>query len=546
MPIRILDEEVINLIAAGEVVERPASIVKELIENSIDAGAGKIVVEVEQGGTKLIRVIDDGCGMGRADAENSVKRHATSKISAKEDLDKIATLGFRGEALSSIASVSRLRIRTGDGKTGTEVRAEGKDIKARDASPEKGTTIEVRDLFFNTPARKKHLATIRTEAARISDIVSAYALLRNNSHIELVIDGNRAIVSPATEDLIENIGSVWGADAAKNMVKVEGACNGAISRVHFQKPSRLMQQLYVNGRAVKSRIISEAVYKGYHTFLNVGMHPAYVLDIRIDTGKTDVNIHPRKEEVRIEGEEEIALAVADAVRKAITVVSPAKPKVSFTEQNQTLENYSFTKDSQESFIAAKPKSGIRIVGQAMKTYILAENKDSLMIIDQHAAQERVRYEKYMQQYRDKAVVSQELVSPLTLELAAGESMTVQEHAEVLEQLGFAVETFGRNTFLLRAVPEIFGRIQGRDVFLSIVDELKTGKTGKLDKSREERIIRKACRSSIKAGDRLDYNSMIDVLDELFRAKEPYTCPHGRPTMLKFTSADFEKMFRRRL
>jgi len=487
--------------------------------------------------------------MDKDDALSCLLRHGTSKITGEEDLHKIHTYGFRGEALSSIASVSRLKLRTNDGKSGTEVVLAKKSPKTREIATSVGTSIYVKDLFYNTPARKKHLG--KNELAKIVHVITEFALIYPHLKIELEHNGKTLLKSRRSKDFKSNVASIWGAMTARNLIATDNkqdiSLTGVISKAGYQLGSTSKQHLYINRRPVRSKEIKDAIYKAYHTKLNIGMHPAFVLNLDIEPGVIDVNVHPRKEIVRIDNQDNYIDWITDTLKSSLEQSEPERVKdVSVTEVDKNLGDYEFSTEKQQEFKQKTKRSAFRVLGQIMKTYVLAEGKDGLLIVDQHAAQERVLYEKYMEQFKNRSVAGQELIEPVVIELTPTEHMIVMKNLDYIIYSGFAVEDFGGKTIILRSVPELFGRLQGRDVLMSIIDEISSGKNTIMDKTKEERIIRKACRASIKANEALESEQMISVLDELFLAKDPHTCPHGRPTMLKFSSADMEKMFKRRL
>jgi len=544
-----LSEELINKIAAGEVIERPASVVKELVENSLDAEADDITVEIDNDCLD-ITVRDNGNGMDKADALACVSRHGTSKIKTEDDLLLISTFGFRGEALSSIAAVSRFSLTTNNGNKAVKIVVEKGNPKISEVAAKKGTTVIVKDLFYNTPARKKHLSKKTTELAKIADVMTRIALVNPGIRISLASNSKKIISSKKNKDILSNISDLWGA-IASYMVRVDVSnsinMTGAISKAGYQSANTNKQCLYVNKRPVRSKILRKSIYQAYHTKLNVGMHPAYVLDLTIDPETIDVNIHPRKETVKIQNEQTIADNLSEQLKEIIKTSEPDRTKkISVTDVDGRLSDYKFTTLEQKNFSAELPKHKFKILGQILKTYIVAQTDESMIIVDQHAAQERVLYERFMHQFKHESVTSQELVEPIIIEVTASEKIHINENIAFFKKSGYIVEQFGSNAFMIRSVPEIFKKLQGRDVFMTIVDELGHGKSGLLDKTKEERIIKKSCKTAIKAHEPLEYLEIVKVLDQLFDAKEPGSCPHGRPTMLKFTSADLEKMFKRRL
>ncbi len=563
--IRVLDEGLINKIAAGEVIERPASVVKELIENSIDAHAKRILIDVKEGGTSFMMVSDDGTGMEREDVLLAIQRHATSKIKSSDDLQKIMSLGFRGEALASIAAVSRLSLKSNAGSAeGTEIEVSaGRITSKKNVVMPRGTRVTVKDLFFNVPARKKHLKSIQTEFRMIADVVTRYALINPGIYFELLHNSKTIINSPDTTDTVNNIAGIYGRNTAKNLLAVNHSTGdievmGSISRPGFQRSDRSQQSIYINGRYVRNKLISDAVYEGYHTMLNINKHPVYILDIRVRPQMVDVNVHPQKSRVRLDKEDDIHTAVLGAVKKTLAAAAKTPEAESIhikkKELDLRLDNGNFRlrqdrqvflekKDTDKKKTKSIPE--FRILGQILKTYAIVATDDGMLVVDQHAAQERVNYERFMKQYMEQGVKEQELLEPIIIETSPAERIIIGQNREFLHKLGFGVEEFGKDSFLLRKVPVIFERLQNRDIFLGIVDELRKEKTTKLDKAKEERIIRKACRASIKANQALETTELADVISDLFRAEHPYTCPHGRPTMIRFSADELEKLFRRK-
>jgi DNA mismatch repair protein MutL len=589
--IHILDEKLVNKIAAGEVIERPASVVKELIENSLDSGARKILVELKEGGKSYIRVSDDGEGMSEDDLVLSIKEHATSKILKTDDLFNISTFGFRGEALSSIASVSALTIKTktSDSEIGTELFSEFSDIKkTKKVVCNRGTVVTVEDLFSNVPARKKHLKSIQTELSFVADIVSRYALSNPEVYFQLVNNDNSLINSPATEDMLARISSIYGWKMTKSLLPLnyssEGIeVSGFVSKPEFTRGNKLWQSIFVNKRYVKNKLISDAVYESYHTFLNVGRHPVFILLVNLNPGKIDVNVHPTKREIRLCDETHVYNAVLEAVKSALASVelipsgkAPQKKlshieKIELEKENQsTFDSYPSTifgehlesfdssnidqsmKEGADASEYPKPvalneaKQKLRIIGQLLGCYIIIEKEGSFLLVDQHAAHERVMYERFMEEYHGKGVAVQDILGTTILDLSPEEGIIVYDNIDFLSRLGFKMERFGKNSFIIRTVPVVFGRFSHQNVIHEIIEEIKNDRKPGLDAVKEERIIRKSCRAAVKANEKLEHNEMSKLISELFSTKSPYTCPHGRPTMISFTLLDIEKMFKRRL
>ena len=586
--IHLLSEELINKIAAGEVIERPASVVKELVENSLDAGSTSIIVNIEDSGKKLIRVRDNGEGMDEEDARNSVLRHATSKIQKEEDLFAIATLGFRGEALASIAAVSKLSILTKQQQTreGFNLIVEGGSVVSSSVIPtERGTTIEVHNLFFNTPARKKFLKTDSVELRHIIDVVTHYALLHPIVSFKLFHGGNQLLHAPVIENARDNIASIYGVHVAKDLLEISytdetTSISGFISTPYTVRNDRQQQVLFVNNRWVRSEEITNAVYKAYHSLLFVNKHPLFVLHLHLDSCAIDVNVHPQKSEIKIEQKEQVCFSVEKAVKETLQKNNLIPlVDVEFERQMQFRPvvkksvqkndgKYTFEQSKQEVFhvkeespdqsakaslplvlgnnILPLPRSFpiMRILGQIHKTFFVAETQGGAYFIDQHAAQERVLYEQFMGQFMKEKVEVQYLLQGEIIEFLPGEKELVEDGKEVLERFGFFLEPFGEKTFLLKTVPLIFGRVQQPDFFYEVLTFLKEGKEKILER-KEEIVTRMACRSAVMAGEVLTIQQMEAIINDLAKTELPYACPHGRPTLFKISAEELEKKFRRK-
>lgn len=581
--IHILDDKLINKIAAGEVVERPAAVVKELIENSIDSGADQITITIGEGGKSRIKVHDNGCGMTKEDAVLSIHRHATSKIRDSEDLFRITTLGFRGEALASIAAVSHMRIITRTDKQieGTQIDSEGSKIRSiKELGCNKGTIIEVSSLFYNTPARKKYMKSIRTEHNVIVDIVTRYSLANHGLFFRLYHDNKLIINSPKTTRFLDNIVFIYGSEVGKNLITINhdnssAKIMGYISKPGMTRSDKSQQSIFINGRYVKSKAISNALYDGYHSMLFTQRHPIAVIFIEIDPKKIDVNVHPTKDVIRIENEENIYEAVKHAVRSALESanLAPSATIDSYSNISST-KQYPFSKEQQSVLIARDKESdtlikteeqtgepetdkrtdtisekyeqrigAYRITGQLNRTYIIAENAEGLLLIDQHAAEERVNYELLMEEYRHKGIAAQKLVRPKIIELSPAEANVIKDNIRLLENTGFKVEDYGKNSFLIRTIPSILGRYYN-DLIIDLIKELQSISTKKIENIKEERIIRFACRKSVKAGEELTKEQMQALMKKLEKAKQPFSCPHGRPTMINISIGELEKKFKR--
>ncbi|MCX9012016.1 MAG: DNA mismatch repair endonuclease MutL [Candidatus Methanoperedens sp.] len=574
--IHILDEVTINKIAAGEVIERPASVVKELIENSIDAGASDIRVEVMQGGKKLIRVTDNGCGMGKEDAALSFVKHSTSKVSSIEDIEDVATMGFRGEALSSIAAVAKVEIvtKTKEDMAGTKVTVHGgRLVSINETGAPDGTAVSVEELFYNTPARKKYLKSDSTELAHMIDVVTRNALGNNSVSFTLLHNGNEVLRSPASE-LKDTVIHIYGQEIARAMVAVDftsrfAHITGLVSKPEITRGSIDSQSFYINNRSVTGRVLSLALREGYGTLIPKGRFPVAVLKISIDTKEVDVNVHPTKNQVRLSHEREVSEAVAEAVRSALSgrdLTPPVKSTQSLLyEQDQKSQAQSQAlvreeesvfrypaKDTErrlrrtERYIADKASETdmpqVKILGQVDNVYVVVETKDGLMIIDQHAAHERILFEQVRGGNRAD---SQELIVPLNLKLDSRERALMRESIPYLEEFGFRISEFGPDSFAVTAVPNVLGKLEDPDLIHDIMaDILSEGKI-KDETGIFERVTRSiACRGAIKAGADCSSDQMESLVRQLFATENPYTCPHGRPTMISFNRQELDKLFRR--
>lgn len=581
----ILDEATINKIAAGEVIERPASVIKELIDNAIDAGATDVRVETTGCLSIAISVSDNGNGMSKSNATIAFLKHATSKIRTADDLFAISTMGFRGEALSSIAAISRLTIATrqSDDTSGTKVIVEGGDLKSvSDIGTAVGTRITVEDLFYNTPARKKYLKSDRTELAHVTDVVTRYALGNTNISFTLINDGKTILRAPASDGLFDRIIHVLGSDVAKAMIPVSfeselAKVSGFVSQPELTRSGNDLQSFFVNGRSVNSKAISNALRLGYYTLIPKGRYPAAVLNVSIDPKDVDVNVHPAKTEVRFGYEKEVMDAITKAVEDAHkqTQIIPkaddidqtvqslldnseptVKPSVENTLRESTTPYNTSTKDTERRLkrterdllatgvdsIDTTPIEDIKILGQIDDLYIVAQSRDGLLLIDQHAAHERILYD----QIKDSKTSGwQELITPLTIELNAKERILLEEYIPYLEEFGFAISEFGTNTYVITAIPNIFGKLEDPDIVHDIIsDILSTGRIRNETGIYEHVSKSMACRGAIKAGAACSFEQMKNLIAQLMRTENPKTCPHGRPTMVSFSKKELDKLFGR--
>jgi len=560
-----LSEDIINKIAAGEVIERPASVVKELVENALDAGATAIDVEIKKAGKELIRVKDNGCGMPEDDAKLCILRHTTSKIRQADDLHNIRTLGFRGEALSSIAAVSHFVLTTKEKSTiaGSRITVSGGVLqRVEQAASADGTTIEVHELFLNTPARRKFMKSDATENAQILDVITRYALYYNFVFFRLMSDG-KSLLQSGNSDQRATITTIYGASLAKELLNVEKddagiRVSGMISKPTVTRANKDYQTFFVNGRLVKSPMIEHALHEAYHAALFIHRHPFALLKIEIDPALIDVNVHPTKKEVKFEKSELVYRfiyhAIRDVLEKENLIPQMEMPSSFHAEQLHLTKR--FDTSAQVILATTAPRSlpsmvnhsetlpPLRLLGQIHQTFFIAETAEGMLIIDQHIVQERVLYEQFMQQYMKSAVMPQVLLQPVIVELTQKDALMLGEHEEQLQQLGFAIDGFGGNSVRVRSIPSIFGRLQPADILPDILGQLRDGMTTSVENKAEAMITRMACRASIKAGDNCTIPQMQQLLGQLQHCKLPFHCPHGRPVFINVTREELEKMFLR--
>src|SRR3990172_4764962 len=568
--IRHLPQELTNQIAAGEVVERPASVLKELVENSIDAEGTRIVIKIEKGGTRLISVADNGIGMSSKDAIIAFGRHATSKIFSKEDLFNIHTLGFRGEALASIAAVAKVRLKTSEPEAavGTCVEiAGGEFIKSTDAGCPPGTEIEVRDLFYNVPARKSFLKGQATELGHMLNIVTRHALGYKNIHLTLMNmnkGGAPLLDFPPVGEIDERLFQIYGGDVLRELMNVsceaEGcSIHGFISRPSLTFRSRENQLFFVNKRSVRNSTLSHAVQEAYSDLIPRDRYAMAILWIGIDTASVDVNVHPSKREVKFRDNRYIHDTVAGAVRDSLRPAGKAfasaypeafepavRPEIR-EGPNPFMDGLEF----QPQKISVGPS--IRVFGQVGALFIVGEINGELCIIDQHAAHERVVYDRLKRGYERGGSAAQALLIPETIELSIDKAHTLFEYKEFLNALGFDIGEIGDRSFIVRAVPEVFTGDDYRSLLINMTDEIKerdfsTVKGMKLDVIDEvvkALLSRKACHTAVRAKGLLTAGEMMSLVNDLLRTDMPYTCPHGRPIVRRFTYDELAGMFGRK-
>ncbi len=614
--IKVLSDDISNRIAAGEVIERPASVVKELVENAIDAGADRVIVKIAKAGSKLVAVTDNGGGMDRDDALLCLEPHATSKITTADDIMAIRSLGFRGEAIPSIASVARFTVRTRrqEDMEGTEVIMEGGKLVANGpcgCAP--GTEITVRDLFFNIPARKKFLRSPATEEKHIQECICLLALPYPQVTFELLFDGRRALSSPGHQDLIPRIGDFFGKNLADALLPVDYEHSGVkvtgyTARHGFTRTSRREQRVFVNGRPVEALPVFRGIRDAYGSLVEKGRFPPTVLFIRIDPVLVDVNVHPAKREVRFRQEQIISHAVAEAIRQALHKAAPIpapaewnRPSpdepvvpvkaildgavVDYNLKGEDVQSMPMPRFSNRGRFPgppppprpATPELGIdvpepvqrtsetpepipempvsfasqvefpgsgtlTILGFLGDTYILAAAESGLIIIDQHAAHERVLYERILHGSEGQ-VNSQRLLLPITLELSRTESRFIAKHGNIFEQLGFEAEALSENTVMLNAIPAALSQNNAGGLFRDILSELSD--SGELPKNlAPAEVAKAACGAAVKAHDKLSLAEAKSLIRQMSECDLPYSCPHGRPTIINISYKELEKRFGR--
>lgn len=649
--INLLDENTSNKIAAGEVVERPSSVVKELIENSIDANARNITIEIEEGGEKLIKIIDDGDGIHPEDIKKAFLPHATSKIKNSSDIFSINTLGFRGEALPSIAAVSKVSLKSKiqEEDFGREIIIEGGEILSfNECGINKGTSIEVKDLFFNVPARKKFLKTSSREASLISDIVSRIALANPSISFKLFNNGKKVLNTYGNSNLLDVTRTIYGKNIGENIIYFEHSEDtltlyGYIGKEVIARGSRNNQSIFVNGRYIKNKTLVVAVENAFKSFSTVNKFPFFILFIEVYPENIDVNIHPTKAEIKFKDERLIFKKVFDTVHEALRneifkefqvkkdentsfkkdefkeisfdikddYEKKERTKVTlpvdlnyertyskdyeniyekeysnsssskYLEETKTNNNVNYNNiDSKESNtlnenftlrenfykdnvldekISKIPKEDLsnknpnekvpkfpplRIIGQFNKTYILGEYDEVLYMIDQHAAHEKILFEKYFKNIEEGSIIIQPLLVPEIIDLTLDDFSYYEENKEIFKNAGFTLEEFGGNSLALKEVPYFLGKLDAKGLFLNILDNIKELGSGKTSEVKYNKIATMACKAAVKGHDLLSEQEMIKLVEDLRYINDPFHCPHGRPTIIKFTNYDLEKKFRR--
>ncbi len=599
--IKILDEATITKIAAGEIIERPASVVKELIENSIDANSQNIIVEIKGGGKDYIRVTDDGTGIDENQVELAFIRHSTSKISSIDDLNNIHSLGFRGEALASISMVSKVETltRARDSTKGIRVFIDnGKIVDKQVIGCPVGTSMILRELFYNVPVRRKFLKKETAESNYVSDIVYKLALGNPNISFKYIKDDRLILKTPGTNDIVSNIYSILGKEFIDNLLELnykDDTLNikGYVSKNSFYRGNRRHQYIFVNKRWVKNYEITKTIEDCYKSVIPINKFPIFIFFIDIDPSNIDVNIHPTKEEIKFVDQSKIDELinglVIENINKVVTIpkveIIPLKipdvQPINFLDKNYsnatdkisnendefdefketkimsreesdnkylTVQNDLRGKDSNEhasNLNMAQIFNDVKIVGVLFNTYIILEDSsnDNFYILDQHAAHERIMYEQYKKEYEGEKIVTQKLISPEVIDLTNDEMEIVKENKDLFHRLGFEVEEFGINSLAIRGVPFIFGTPNSKELFFDILDNIKLDIKSSYD-VKLEKIMKIACTNAIKGGDRIATIEIEELLDQLVKAENPYTCPHGRPIVIDISRRELEKRFKR--
>ncbi|MFH1797820.1 MAG: DNA mismatch repair endonuclease MutL [Candidatus Omnitrophota bacterium] len=560
--INILSEELIGKISAGEVVERPASVVKELIENSIDSSASSIEIELKSSGHSLIRVADNGEGMTPQDAEIACRQHATSKIHGAEDLDNISTLGFRGEALASIAAVSQMDLitNTGSSDAGVYLYIEsGEILKTRPAARAQGTTIEARNLFYNVPARRKFLKKESSELSEIVNVVGRFIVSYPDIEFKLTQLGRVLLRASREMDSIERVKLILGADIADHLVGISGnndnyVITGYVSRPSYTRKDRKGQLFFVNSRFIRNKFLNDVIYGAYRSLLERGRYPAAVLFLNVSPLDVDVNVHPAKLEVKFSEEEKIRKLIESAIKSTFEgpqekgIFSIAGTSVDKPEESliQTEFTYNIKKGDSALFpgLSITKKMGAVPFFQIGNCYIVRVKPDGIIIVDQHAAHERIFYEFFTKAAGGKQVEVQNLLFPVRMDLSASETIIMEKLYSKFRDIGFHIESFGEKSFIVQAVPAV---LRERDVKPVICDILADLDEYNLDKPdlMDELVKVASCRAAVKAGDVLTDEEMVSLLEQLDKCYLPFTCPHGRPTMIEITPDELEKRFRRK-
>jgi DNA mismatch repair protein MutL len=568
MPIKILDPQVVSKIAAGEVVERPASVVKELVENSLDAGASQITVEAQGGGVTLLRVIDNGCGIPADEVELAFSRHATSKVSALADLETISTLGFRGEALPSIAAVADVEIvtRAANDAAASYLRlSNSKVVHQEKRSRPRGSTITVHNLFRHFPPRLKFLKSPTTENSHIANLLTQYAFAFPEVKFSLNIDGRLTLHTSGNGNLRDVVSEIYSLEIALQMLELDTTgqvhtVKGLVSPASVSRSNRNYLSFFVNRRWVRSSMLTRAAEDAYQGLLMVGKHPIAIIDVSLSPQEIDINVHPTKTEVKFRNSQTVYVAVAKAIKNALSQAplprikasptpAPATPRLWTAETESRANSSSTTQYSTPTPTADIVKNGtvptlpiLRVLGQLAASYIMAEGPEGLYLVDQHAAHERVIFDRILAQRSQQKVEIQGLLEPVTIELSPKQEEVLKSRNELLSQFGFSLEHFGGRSYLLRAVPAVTAGANLIEAIRSLLDSLSSDEE---PSKREETIAQSlACHGAVKAGQSLTMEEMRGLVRQLEETDSPRTCPHGRPTMIYLSSKQLAKEFGR--
>ena len=555
MMIRVLRTEIVSKIAAGEVIERPASVVKELIENSLDAGATQITIEAQGGGVEMMKVSDNGAGIASSELELAFHRHATSKIGNLEDLEKISSLGFRGEALPSIAAVAEVEIltKTPPDSVGSYMHlTKGEVIRKENRARPQGATVTVHRLFRYVPARLKFLGSPNTENGHIAHLVSQYALAFPEVRFSLILDKRQSLRTTGNGDLRDVVNELYGPEVAQRMLKVEQKedltrVTGLTSPPTLTRSNRNCLSFFVNRRWVHSPLLTRATEDAYHGLLMDGQHPLTVLNISLPAEELDVNVHPAKAQIKFCHEQTVFRSVQKAIEEVLDRTPIASSKsVPFSSGSQQWQRPRMITDNEPTFVVSQLPTlelpVLRILGQLANTYVVAEGPDGLYLIDQHAAHERILYDRILAQWSQKEVEVQGLLQPVTIEFSPREEETLRAGNQFLAEFGFTIEPFGNRSYLIRTMPAVMAG--------SNIIEMVTGLLGTLASKEglnrlEEKIAESlACHGAIRAGQQLSNEEMKELIKDLEQTKQPRTCPHGRPTMIHLSARQLEKEFGR--
>ncbi len=575
----LMSDNLANKIAAGEVVEKCASVVKELVENSIDAGSSEIKIELEQSGVKSIKVTDNGCGMDNEDAVMCFYSHATSKIKNEDDLYNINTLGFRGEALPSIASVSNITIKTCDGENSVIYELEAGKIKDKKSGDlRKGTSIEVKDLFYNTPARLKYLNSLYTELANITECVNKAALSNTNIRFTLINDGKTLLKTDGSGNLLKTINDIYGVKIAKKMLKISGEnddyqIDGYISLPEITKSNRNSIITIVNKRVVRNQELNRCINEAYHTYKPDNRYPIIVLTIDVDSSLIDVNVHPSKMDIKFSNFDELKKLVFDKIRstldKTLLVpdidnsslnVSNIVNEIKIDESNDNEKKEEITFDFQDTDVVdnfvkeedEKYNKEEKIIlpkmypiGAVLGTYIICQNENGMYIIDQHAANERINYEKYKKAMGNPKNDKISMLFPINIEYPTNEFIIIKENLDFIKSLNIDIEEFGVNSFIIKAHPTWFKEGYEEEFIRNILEKIVTmEKNFNVERFNDSVSATMACKASIKGNEAVSIEEMEHLINELAKTDNPYTCPHGRPTVIHYPVYELEKLFKR--